>query len=330
LRTAQGIFLFCRFVFACLGFYSLAIWNSASETAMSKLSIVVIALAAGLVLSCFSAYYTHSLNLESIKENSQLSASLEVAQSKISQLETDNGLMNEKLSDLNGSYLALNQSYFSFEKSVFENSDPNSSAVTVVYYTDFGGDQQIMTVSISNSLYDFYHRKNHPAWDTLNLQSAETYITSNEPIITQIVEKVKNQTGSQEELADALLDFVQYKKHGLSLRYYVTPELKYPVETLVEMGGDCDTHSFLYATLLKAAGFKVVLLYSELVTVGVRHAAVAVHLDMPPEHSLPNYEDRFFVYEGEKYYFAETTISNYRVGDVPKEVANLSYAVVPV
>lgn len=297
---------------------------------MSKLSIVAIVLASDLVLSCFPAYYTHSLYLEFFKENSQLSASYETAQRKISQLEADNSLLDERLGDLNDSYLAVNRSYFDFEKTVFESSTPNSTAVTLAYYTSFGADRQMITLSTPNSVYDFYHQKNHPVWGTRNLQAAETYITENEAVITQIVEVVKNQTGSQEELADALLDFVQYKQHGLSLRYYVTPELKYPIETLVEMGGDCDTHSFLYAALLKAAGFKTVLLFSELVTVGVRHAAVAVHLDSPPEHSLSNFEDRYFVYNGEKYYFAETTIGSYRMGDVPTEVADLSYRLVPV
>lgn len=62
------------------------------------------------------------------------------------------------------------------------------------------------------------------------------YITSDETIINQIVETIKNQTQSEEELANALLDFVQYKGFTLSIRYYPTTGLKYPIETMVEMG----------------------------------------------------------------------------------------------
>jgi len=147
--------------------------------------------------------------------------------------------------------------------------------------------------------------------------SARDYITTNETIIIQIVKTIRNQTQGEEELADALLDFVQYKRFTLSIRYYPTTELKYPIETLVEMGGDCDTHSFLYATLMKAAGFKVLLLLSKDPVDGLPHVATAIHLANSPTHSLPEYEDKFFIYNGEKYYFAETTTWNYRVGDLP-------------
>jgi hypothetical protein len=129
--------------------------------------------------------------------------------------------------------------------------------VTIVYYTNNGKNQQILSLSIPYEKYDAYHKKNHPYWGENNLTSAIEYVSSNETIINQIVETVKGQTKNEEELANALLDLVQDKESALSIRYYPTTELKYPIETLVEMGGDCDTHSFLYGTLMKAAGFKV-------------------------------------------------------------------------
>jgi len=157
------------------------------------------------------------------------------------------------------------------------------------------------------------------------------YITSNETIIRQIVEKIRNETQSEEELANALLDFVQYKRFTLSIRYYPTTELKYPIETLVEMGGDCDTHSFLYATLMKAAGFKVLILLSkEPLSNGLPHVATAIHLTTPPAHSLPEYEDKVFIYNNETYYFTETTTWNYRVGDLPTWLKDVDFYSVPI
>lgn len=163
-----------------------------------------------------------------------------------------------------------------------------------------------------------------------DLTSASNYITVNETIISQIVETIKTQTMSEEELADALLDFVQYKGFTLSIRYYPTSELKYPIETLVEMGGDCDTHAFLYATLMKATGFKVVLLLSKETVNGQLHVATAINLKNPPTHSLPQYEDKYIVYNGEKYYFAETTMWGYRVGDLPPWLQNIKFYIIPV
>jgi hypothetical protein len=157
------------------------------------------------------------------------------------------------------------------------------------------------------------------------------YITANETIIKQIAEKIKNETQSEEEPANALLDFVQYKGFKLSIIYYPTTELKYPIETLVEMGGDCDTHSFLYATLMKAAGFKVLILLSkDPVSNGLPHAATAIHLTKPPTHSLPKYEDKIFIYNNETYYFAETTTSDFRVGDLPTLLKEVNFYTINV
>lgn len=47
------------------------------------------------------------------------------------------------------------------------------------------------------------------------------------------------------------------------------------------MDRDCDTHVFLYASLLKIAGFKVLLAF----TADRTHVAVVVHLLSSPKHS---------------------------------------------
>jgi hypothetical protein len=146
------------------------------------------------------------------------------------------------------------------------------------------------------------------------------YITPNEPIITNIVSKIKGQTGSEEELADALLDYVQDKSFTLSNRYYPTEEYKYPIETLVSMGGDCDTHAFLYATLLKAAGFKVLLAF----TSDRSHIGVAVHLENEPTHCERNY---YFTQDGVRYYYAETTGWGWMVGEMPPDMGESFFLV---
>ena len=227
-------------------------------------------------------------------------------------------------------YNSLVIAYNELAKNVFNPAQANCTATTIIYYTNFSKNLQMITLYIPYKKYETYHNGPHPYWGVRNLMSVRDYITSNETIINQIVEKIRNQTQSEEELADALLDFVQDKGFALSIRYYPTTELKYPIETLVEMGGDCDTHSFLYATLMKAAGFKVLLLLSKDPVNGLPHVAVAIHLTNPPTHSLPEYEDKFFIYNGEKYYFAETTAWNYRVGDLPTWLKNVDFYLIPI
>jgi hypothetical protein len=159
-----------------------------------------------------------------------------------------NGLVS-KYNELTNDYNKLNADLNS--DSI---SEGNCTAVTVIYYTNFTRDRRSLTLSIPYEEYDAYHKKYHPYWGEDNLTLPAEYITCNETVINQIVTTVENQTQSKEELANALLDFVQNKERTMSIRYYHTTELKYPIETLVEMGGDCATHSFLYATLMRAAG----------------------------------------------------------------------------
>ena len=188
-----------------------------------------------------------------------------------------------------------------------------------------------ITLSVPYGKYDSYHNKWHPAWmGDLDLSSATEYMTTNETIITEIVDTVESQTQSREELANAFLDFVQDKGHGLSIRCYPSTEYKYPIETLVEMGGDCDAHAFLFASLMKAAGFKVLLLFFDEIIEYQHHVAIAVQLENPPTNSLENIEDFHVSYNDEEYYFAETTCSNWRIGDLPPTLKDIPYKIFPL
>ncbi len=207
---------------------------------------------------------------------------------------------------------------------IFENAPANHTATTFIYYTNFGESFNIMNIHIPYDVYKHYHENMpHPVIYKGKEEEIRVYVTPDEPIIKNIVSIIKNQCKSEEELANALLDFVQEKSYALSNRYYYTNEYKYPIETLVEMGGDCDTHAILYATLLKAAGFKVLILLNG------NHMAVAVHLTNPPTHNTQ--ESYWFItYQGEKYYFAETTGWGWRVGDCPSGFKEIKFILISI
>ena len=240
-----------------------------------------------------------------------------------------NGLV-ERYNGLVDANNELGAKYQDFREQVFDFAENDCAAVTIVYYTNFSNNEQTLTLSVPYEKYDAYQKKNHPSWSHQNLTSVTDYITYNETIINEIVNTVRSQTQSEEEFANALLDFVQDKGHGLSIRYYPTTELKYPIETLVEMGGDCDTHAILYGTLMKAAGFKVLLLFSNEKVEGQYHVATAIHLENPPTNSLSEMADADFVYNEEKYYYAETTNWNCRVGDLPSKFEKLTFQLMPL
>lgn len=257
-----------------------------------------------------SNFYTYSLYENSLQKNNELTKEQE---------------------ELVAKYNDLDEDYQTFRNSIFQSVEDNCTAVTIVYYINFSKNERKITLSVPYEKYDSYHKLSHPKWgEDWNLTSATEYITSNETIINEIVMTVERQTHSKEELANALLDFVQDKGHGLSLRYFPSSELKYPIETLVEMGGDCDTHAILYATLMKRAGFKVLLLFSNEKIDDQNHVAIAVHLENLPTNSLEDIEDSDFTYNGEKYYYAETAGWNWRVGDIPPKFQNLTFQIMPL
>ena len=241
-----------------------------------------------------------------------------------------NGLIND-YDGLVNDYNEMEKNYQEFRNEILFQSEENYTTVTIVYHTNFSMNQQIISLSIPYQKYDSYHKQSHPHWDTDNLEYARNYLTPNESEINQIVTSVKGLTQSQEELANSLLNLVQDKGQGLNIRYYPTTESKYPIETLVEMGGDCDTHSILYGTLMKAAGFEVLLLLSnEKLSDGTKHVAIAVHLENPPVYSLNDYEDLVLNYNGKNFYYAETTNAHWRVGDLPPKIEHLTFQILPL
>ena len=283
------------------------------KTVYKYLSIVLIIL---LLILSFGLY---SL----LVENNKISSSLYSISYEHNKLTND-------YSGLENNFNELKTNFQEFQDAIMYTSNDNFTTVTVLYQTNFSENQQIISLSVPYETYDYYHNRRHPSWN-LNFEYVRDYITPNEPLIVKIVETVDNLTQSEEEFANSLLNLVQDKMYGLNIRYYPTTELKYPIETLVEMGGDCDAHSILYATLLKSAGIEAVLLISnEVLSDGFHHVAIGVHLENPPEHSLSEFDDLVITYNGKSYYYAETTNAYWRVGDLPPKFENLTFQILPL
>ena len=88
---------------------------------------------------------------------------------------------------------------------------------------------------------------------------------------------------------------------------------RYPIETLVDEQGDCDCKSILAASLYQCMGHGVVLLVKPGEVMRPGHAALAVE----GAEGLPG---TFISHKGKKYYFCETTVDGWRVGEVPSDI----------
>ncbi|UCF45361.1 MAG: hypothetical protein JSW44_01640 [Candidatus Bathyarchaeota archaeon] len=192
---------------------------------------------------------------------------------------------------------------------------PNSFAgnydQTYSFQVQFGLLSQELYISVPPSLYDYYRAK------TPRLADDSEYATLVTPdAFKSIAESIRNLTREKprndEEFANAVLMLVHQIPYAIS-------DVKYPIETLVENSGKCDTLSLLAASIMKAGGLDVVLLYFK----EVHHINVGVYLPYEPHGTWWWLPPTGYEFDGKKYWIAECTPAmEWKVGDVPPLLAD--------
>jgi hypothetical protein len=116
-------------------------------------------------------------------------------------------------------------------------------------------------------------------------------------------DRAADQGWSDWELINMVVDFVQSLEYQSEQGEYP----KYPVETLMDGGGDCEDTAILLAAILDKLTVNCVLLSPP------GHMAVGVAIDgLPAKH---------YAYNGRKYYYVETTGRNWNIGAIPPAYA---------
>ncbi|MHA1131376.1 MAG: transglutaminase domain-containing protein [Candidatus Helarchaeota archaeon] len=201
---------------------------------------------------------------------------------------------------------------------------------TIEYHKNFGSASYTLRMQIpyvGYFLYKFFYPHEPPS--LLHWDDWADFCTPDDWFINYTAHYITQGLTNQEEIVDTVLNFVQDKGEFVACMHYISEGCefpKYPIETLVEGGGDCEDHAILYASLMKALGFQIVLLVSY--TAG--HMLCGVHLDSPPTHhsQFPTYW--YKDYDSVRYYTAETTSEGWFVGDLPPSMQGESVLVVPI
>jgi hypothetical protein len=170
----------------------------------------------------------------------------------------------------------------------------------------FGLVSHELYVSVPSSLQDYYSGKTHSLRDDSEYAA---FVTPDafQSIAENIWDVTRDKPRSYEEFANTVLQLV----HQIP---YAIGDVKYPVETLVENSGKCDTLSLLAASIMKAGGLDVVLLYHK----EVHHINVGVHLPYEPHGSWWWLPPTGYEFNGKTYWIAECTpATEWKVGDVP-------------
>lgn len=229
-------------------------------------------------------------------------------------------------------YDSWSESYF--EEEVLESEDgqslpwqQGSDAVDLRFSWTFEGDPYELEVAIPNALYDEYGKRSRAE---IYSSTYEGYIPDYQAYVfdaldDETIAAIANELDalgkgnglSDDQILSLTLSFVQsleYTVDSVTTPFDEFP--RYPVETLVELGGDCEDSSILFASLAQSLGYDIVMVSPP------GHMAVGVAGD-----GLPGFS---YEHEGTRYYYAETTGEGWKIGELPADYEGASAEVYEV
>jgi len=168
-----------------------------------------------------------------------------------------------------------------------------------------------LNVAVPEYLHEYYVEKSH------RLTSSNGFPNFVTPYALQpIADRLWDIYDNEEDFANGALMIVH------QITYVETTPTKYPVETMVDGQGDCDLFSLIAASVMKAGGLDVVLLYYEEQT----HMNIGVHLSRAPQDARDSVY--YVTHDDTRYYVAESTGGNWkdgwRVGECPTDLKQVS------
>ena len=196
---------------------------------------------------------------------------------------------------------------------------PQSDELVSLSYKWFYRTDWTWETQIPRSLYDYY--KQLPRLRTTNYSVYVSHPLDDEYIALladEIKEAAANAAYTDYETVEFAAAFVQslpFTDDSVTTPYDEYP--RYPVETLVDNGGDCEDTSILLAAIVDKLGYGAVLIMLP------QHVAVGV----AGEDTI---EGTYYKYDGRSFYYVETTGEGYRIGESPEEYSGARASVYPV
>jgi len=182
-------------------------------------------------------------------------------------------------------------------------------------------------LNVTRESYEFYHELPGGYRYAFNFTYLEYFLTTNDSAIRHLAYSLNYIATAQgfDNLTrlNFILSFVQkamtYYDDMKTTGFY--DYYRFPLETLVYGGGDCEDLALLLATIAHIIGYDVVLFVLNITynsnTEG--HVAVGVHFDrINHSNYFSNYLRDYYIYGGKKYYYMETTASQYKYNGMIK------------
>ncbi len=194
--------------------------------------------------------------------------------------------------------------------------------ITREYSWSYGGKEWTWEFGVHQSMYDYFKEMPRPPTADYSV-----YVTNplDDSYIDRLVENINKAAAKENyseyqtvEFATAFVQNLPYTVDSATSPFDEYP--RYPIETLVDNGGDCEDTSILLASILNSMGYGVILIELP------GHCAIGVKGE-------GNIYGSYWEYAGEKYFYIETTGPDWAIGELPDEYAEASadlYPMVPV
>ena len=228
-----------------------------------------------------------------------------------------NETLSSPLSSHAVSYPAVQQT-LELSEGISEIAFPEET-VTIQYEWVYGNSDWAWELGIPRSVYELY--KSIPRSPTMDYSVYITHPYDDEYINT-LANKFQQAADSKGydkfqtvEFAAAFVQNLEYTYDSVTSPYDEYP--RYPIETLFSKGGDCEDTSILLASILRSMGYGVVLIELS------NHCAVGVLGE-------DTFRGTYWEYDGEKYYYIETTNSGWGIGELPDVYRNASAYIFPM
>ncbi|MBL7079749.1 hypothetical protein ISS39_05440 [Candidatus Bathyarchaeota archaeon] len=229
--------------------------------------------------------------------------------------------LGEALNETQESYDALLMQYMIVTgEAPFTPQTPPEGTIRKDFAWAYGDETWAITLYIPEHLYDYYSNKTR-----LSTADYSVYVTHplDDDYISTIIAEFHDIAAAegydevqQVELVVAFVQSLPYTSDDVSTGF--DEYARYPIETLVDGGGDCEDTSILTSAFLDGMGYGAVLFNLP------DHVAVGVDVD---------HYGNYWLHEDVKYYYVETTGEGWDIGDIPEEHQGhtaIVYPIIPV
>ena len=180
---------------------------------------------------------------------------------------------------------------------------------------------------IPKATYDYFHMKTRTAsYQEYVLNSSDD--KSMKKVADGLGELAEGQEWGEWETLSFVLSFVQsmpYTSDKVTTRYDNYP--RYPIETFVDGGGDCEDTAILFSSIVREMGYGVALLLLK----ADHHMAVGVSISQAMvDNWHQGYGITYYNHDGEIYAYCETTGEGWELGHMPEDLVSQSAQIIDV